>query len=81
MKIIPVYGSAVFVVPQTVSSRLSTATREELAVLLSVLADSEVDPTDRAAALNLTEKTFLAALTMWQRRCGVHRGRAGCGGG
>ncbi len=70
MKIIPVYGSAVFVVPQTVSSRLSTATREELAVLLSVLADSEVDPTDRAAALNLTEKTFLDALTMWQR-CGV----------
>ena len=70
MKIIPVYGSAVFVMPQSVSSRLSTSTREELAVLLSVLSNPDVDPKDRAAALNLTEKTFLDALAMWQR-CGV----------
>ncbi len=70
MKIIPVYGSAVFVVPQSVSAKLSTATREELSVLLSVLAAPDVDPKDRAAALNLTEKTFLDALAMWQR-CGV----------
>ncbi len=71
MKIIPVYENQVFVVPQDkVCRRLSTATREELAVLLSVLADPVFTPSDRAAALNLTEKTFLDALAEWQR-CGV----------
>ena len=71
MKIIPVYENQVFVVPQDkVCRRLSTATREELAVLLSVLADPVFTPSDRASALNLTEKTFLDALAVWQR-CGV----------
>ena len=71
MKIIPVYENQVFVVPQDkVCRRLSTATREELAVLLSVLADPVFTPSDRASALNLTEKTFLDALAGWQR-CGV----------
>ena len=71
MKITPVYENQVFVVPQDkVCRRLSTATREELAVLLSVLADPVFTPSDRASALNLTEKTFLDALAGWQR-CGV----------
>lgn len=71
MKITPVYENKVFVVPQDkVCKRLSTATREELAVLLSVLADPVFTPSDRASALNLTEKTFLDALALWQR-CGV----------
>lgn len=71
MKITPVYENKVFVVPQDkVCKRLSTATREELAVLLSVLADPVFTPSDRASALNLTEKTFLDALAGWQR-CGV----------
>lgn len=68
MKITPVYGNQVFVVPQEkVTGRLATATREELAVLLSVLADPVFTPSDRAAALNLTKKTFLDALAAWQR--------------
>ncbi|MBE6614936.1 MAG: DnaD domain protein [Ruminococcaceae bacterium] len=68
MKITPVYENQVFVVPQDkVCRRLSTATREELAVLLSVLADPVFTPSDRASALNLTEKTFLDALAVWQR--------------
>lgn len=68
MKIVPIYGNNVFVVPiDGVCQKLSTATREELAVLLSILAAPDFDPTDRAAALNLTEKTFLDALAMWQR--------------
>lgn len=71
MKITPVYENKVFVVPQDkVCKRLSTATREELAVLLSVLADPVFTPSARASALNLTEKTFLDALAGWQR-CGV----------
>ncbi len=71
MKITPVYENQVFVVPKDkVCRRLSTATREELAVLLSVLADPVFTPSDRASALNLTEKTFLDALAGWQR-CGV----------
>jgi len=67
MKITPVYGNQVFVLPQKVCGRLATATREELAVLLSVLAEPEFTPSDRASALNLTEKTFLDALAAWQR--------------
>ncbi len=71
MQITPVYENKVFVVPQDkVCRRLATATREELAVLLSVLADPVFTPSDRASALNLTEKTFLDALAGWQR-CGV----------
>lgn len=68
MKIVPVYGNQVFVVPvDGVCRKLSTATREELAVLLSVLSAPEVHPAERAAQLNLTEKTLLDAVTMWQR--------------
>ncbi|MBR4960768.1 MAG: DnaD domain protein [Clostridia bacterium] len=68
MKITPVYENQVFVVPQDkVCRALATATREELAVLLSVLADPVFTPSDRASALNLTEKTFLDALAAWQR--------------
>ena len=69
MKITPVYENQVFVVPQAkVCRALSTATREELAVLLSVLAEPVFTPSDRASALNLTEKTFLDALAAWQRQ-------------
>ncbi len=68
MNITPVYGSHVFVVPTDgVTGKLSSATREELAVLLSVLSEPTFVPTERAAALNLTEKTFLDALSLWQR--------------
>ncbi len=68
MKITPVYENEVFVVPKVgVARKLATAAREELAVLLSVLAEPEFTPADRAAALNLTEKTFLDALAFWQR--------------
>ncbi len=68
MKITPVYENEVFVVPKVgVTRKLSTAAREELAVLLSVLSEPEFEPADRAAALNLTEKTFLDALAFWQR--------------
>jgi DnaD/phage-associated family protein len=69
MKITPVYENQVFVVPQAkVCRALATATREELAVLLSVLAEPVFTPSDRASALNLTEKTFLDALAAWQRQ-------------
>ncbi len=68
MKITPVYENEVFVVPKVgVARKLSTAAREELAVLLSVLAEPVFEPAGRAAALNLTEKTFLDALAFWQR--------------
>ncbi len=68
MNITPVYGNRVFVVPADgVTGKLSSATREELAVLLSVLSEPVFELNERAAALNLTEKTFLDALSMWQR--------------
>ena len=70
MNITPVYGSHVFVVPTDgVTGKLSSATREELAVLLSVLSEPTFVPTERAAALNLTEKTFLDALSLWRACC------------
>ena len=68
MKITPLYETRVIVVPGSeVIPKLSTATREELAVLLAVLAEPEFVPEELASRLNITEKVLMDAISMWQR--------------
>ena len=68
MKITPLYENRVIVVPgNEVIPKLSTATREELAVLLAVMAEPEFSPEELASRLNITEKVLIDAISMWQR--------------
>jgi len=47
--------------------RLSTATREELAVLIAVVAAEDFDVSALAAKLNITESTLISAVSTWTR--------------
>ena len=68
MKITPLYENRVIVVPgNEVIPKLSTASREELAVLLAVMAEHEFAPAELASRLNITEKVLIDAISMWQR--------------
>lgn len=68
MKITPLYETRVIVIPGTeVLPKLSTASREELAVLFAVMAQPEFIPAELAAQLNITEKVLIDAISMWQR--------------
>ena len=67
MKITPVYRNQILSLPaEAVRERLSSASKDELKVLLSVFAEPEFDLAERAAALDLTEKAFLRALDAWK---------------
>ena len=67
MKIIPVYRHQILSLPaEAVRERLAVASKDELKVLLSVIADPEFEPAERAAALDVTEKAFLRALDAWK---------------
>ena len=67
MKITPVYRHQILSLPaEAVTERLASASKDELKVLLSVIADPEFVPAERAAALDVTEKAFLRALDAWK---------------
>ncbi|MBO6052299.1 MAG: DnaD domain protein [Clostridia bacterium] len=67
MKITPVYRHQILSLPaEAVTERLASASKDELKVLLSVIADPEFVPAERAAALDVTEKAFLRALEAWK---------------
>ncbi len=69
MKIIPCYKNRVINLPcEAVLPELSTATREELAVLIAVAAAEEFDVSALAAKLNITETTLISAVSSWTRR-------------
>ena len=66
MKITPIYKHKILCLPaEAVEARLASATSDELKVLLSVMADPELDLTQRAAALDLTENAVTRALSAW----------------
>ncbi len=68
MKIIPCYKNRIINLPaEAVLPRLSTATREELAVLIAVTAEGEFDVSALAAKLNITESTLVSAVSAWTR--------------
>ena len=66
MKITPIYKNKILCLPaEVVSSRLTSATADELRVLLSVLSDPEFDLPQRAKSLDLTENAVMRALNVW----------------
>jgi len=69
MKIVPCYKNKIINLPaEAVLPELSTATREELAVLIAVTADGEFDVSHLAAKLNITESTLISAISTWTHR-------------
>ncbi|MBE6542157.1 MAG: DnaD domain protein [Ruminococcaceae bacterium] len=68
MKIIPIYKNKIISLPfEIVTQKLSTATKEELAVLIAVLAEPEFEVKSLAAKLDMTENSFTRALETWKR--------------
>jgi len=67
MKIIPLYKNQVITLPkELVCDKLSTATNDELKVLLAVFAEQEFTVAEIAARLDMTEKSFLRSLSFWE---------------
>lgn len=67
MKIVPIYKNKVLALPaEVVSEKLSTATKEELQVLLSVYAEPEFDACTLASKLEMTVNVFNRALESWR---------------
>lgn len=72
MKIIPCYKNKIISLPaETVLPELSTATREELAVLIAITASPEFDVSELSAKLNITESTLISAVSTWTRKGAV----------
>lgn len=69
MKLLPCFQNQIINLPaETVLPELSTATREELAVLIAVSALREFETAALSAKLNITENMLLSALNLWIRR-------------
>ena len=69
MKIIPCFKNKIINLPaETVLTELSTATREELAVLIAISAEGEFDVSALAAKLNITETMLISAVSSWTHR-------------
>ena len=67
MKMTPTYKNRIISLPaEAVREKLSTATKEELAVLIAVCDDPEAGTNVLTDRLGLTEKVFGDALAMWQ---------------
>lgn len=71
MKIVPIYKNKILSLPaELISEKLSTATKEELQVLLAVYSEPEFDPAVMASRLEITTNVFNRALEFW-RDCGA----------
>jgi len=72
MKIIPCYKNKIINIPaETILPELSSATREELAVLIAIIAEPEFDVSALSAKLNITESTLISAVGTWTRKGAV----------
>lgn len=66
MKITPIYKNRLITLPaETVLQKLSTATKEELAVLIAVIAEPEFDVKEICQRLDMTENAFKRSLDSW----------------
>ncbi len=67
MKIIPIYKHEILSLPaEVISEKLSTASREELRVLLAVMTEREFTVSDLAAKLDMTENVFRRCVSFWE---------------
>jgi len=68
MKILPIYKNKIISLPaECVSEKLSTASKDELKVLLAVYLEQEFEQIDMAAKLDMTENAFKRALSTWEK--------------
>lgn len=66
MKIIPIYKNRIITLPfEIISEKLSTATKDELKVIIAVFSENNFDVPTLAAKLDMTENAFLRALNFW----------------
>ncbi|MBQ8368522.1 MAG: DnaD domain protein [Clostridia bacterium] len=66
MKITPIYKNRILSLPaEAVSEKLSTATGDELRVLLAVYSEPEFELSELAGRLDMTENAFRRALETW----------------
>lgn len=69
MKITPVYKNRIISLPQEiVSDALSSASKEDLKVLLAVYSNMEFDVAVMAESLDMTQKAFLRSLEFWSSK-------------
>lgn len=67
MKIIPIYQHEILSLPaEVISEKLSTASHDELRVLLAVMTEREFTVSDLASKLEMTENTFRRAVSFWE---------------
>lgn len=67
MKIIPLYKHEILSLPaEVVSEKLSTATADELRVLLAVMLEREFTVSELAAKLDMTENALRRAISAWE---------------
>ena len=68
MKILPIYKNKILSLPaECISEKLSTASKDELKVLLAVYLEQEFEQVDMAAKLDMTENAFKRALSTWEK--------------
>lgn len=66
MKITPLYKNRLITLPaEAVLKKLPTANKDELAVLIAVMAEQEFDVADICTRLDMTENAFRRALETW----------------
>lgn len=71
MKIIPIYKHEILSLPaEVLSEKLSTASRDELRVLLAVMLEREFTVVELAAKLDMTENALRRAISSWEA-CGA----------
>ncbi len=66
MKITPIYKNRLITLPaEAVLQKLSTATKEELSVLIAVIAKPEFETSEICKELDMTENAFRRAIDSW----------------
>ncbi len=66
MKINPIYKNKIISLPgEIISEKLSTASKDELKVILAVYSEPEFNLSEITERLDMTEKAFLRALNFW----------------
>lgn len=66
MKITPIYKNKILSLPyEIINDKLSSASKDELKVILAVYSEPEFEASDLAAKLDMTVNAFMRALNFW----------------
>ena len=68
MKITPIYKNKILSLPyEIISEKLTSASKDELKVLLAVFSEPDFEPAALAERLDMTAKAFRRALEFWEK--------------